>query len=138
MRLGDALGAAGRGLAVGVVDARHAQGDDLDAVAVLVLVGGDRRAGVQRAGEDQADAALLEHVGDLVARAGLQAAVGDALEAEGVRVVVGRLERVPHVQLDVVDAVERHEVVIGDRREAGRGGNLLSQSSALLGRLGPR
>jgi hypothetical protein len=51
-------------------------------------MGGDRRVGVQRAGEDETDAALLQDVGDPVARAGLQPAVGDAPEAERVRVVV--------------------------------------------------
>ena len=55
----------------------------------------------------------LQDVGDAVAHAGLQAGVGDLLEAERVAVVEGGLRGVADVQLDVVDAVERHEVFGG-------------------------
>jgi hypothetical protein len=126
--LGDADGAASGGLAIGVLDARHAEGDHAYPVAVLVLMGGDRGIGVQRAGQHEADAPLLQDVGDLVARAGLQAAVGDAPEAERVRVVVRGLQRVAHVELNVVNAVERHVVVIWDRRGDGRRRGLLGHA----------
>ena len=53
-----------------------------------------------------------------VAHAGLQARVGDLAEPERARVEVRRLQRVAHVELDVVDTVERHRVVLGD---GGRG-----------------
>ena len=71
----------------------------------------DLVVGRQRAGEHEPDAALLEHVRGAVAHAGLQPRVGDLLEAERVHVEVGGLDRVAHVELDVVDAVQRHEVV---------------------------
>ena len=44
VRLGDALGAARRRLALGAVDVGHGQRDDLDPVAVPAVVGGDVRA----------------------------------------------------------------------------------------------
>ena len=110
-RLADALGAALDGLAVGVLDVGDRQRDDLHAVAVAGLVAADLVAGRQRAGEHEADAALLEHVRRAVAHAGLQARVGDLPEAERVHVEVRGLDGVAHVELDVVDAVERHEVL---------------------------
>jgi hypothetical protein len=113
-----------------VVDVGDREGDDLHAVAVLALVDGDRRVRVQRAGEHEADAALLEDVRDAVARAGLEAGVGDLAEAEGVDVVVGRLERVADVQLDVVDPVQRHEVLLGAAVDGGGGGRLLGHGSS--------
>ena len=118
-RLADARGAALRGLAVGVLDVRHRQGDHLHAVAVGGLVGADLVARRQRAREHEPDAALLEHVRGAVAHAGLEARVGDLLEAERVDVEERRLDRVAHVELDVVDAVQRHEVdgVIGLGRD---------------------
>ena len=64
----------------------------------------------------------LQHVGGAVAKPGLEPRVGDRPEPEGVRVEVGRLGGVPHVELDVVDAVQRHEVgVCGGRRRLRRG-----------------
>ena len=67
--------------------------------------------GVERAGQHEPDAPLLEHVRRAVAHPGLQPRVGDLAEAERVDVVVRRLEGVAHVELDVVDAVQRHEVL---------------------------
>jgi len=80
---------------------------------------------VHRAREHEPDPALLEDVRGAVARAGLEAGVGDLAEAEGVHVVVGGLERVADVELDVVDAVERHEVVLRLAAGGGGGGRLL-------------
>jgi hypothetical protein len=56
-----------------------------------------------------------------VAQAGLEPGVGDLAEAEGVDVEEGGLEGVPHVELDVVDAVQGHEVVgsLGARGDDG-------------------
>jgi hypothetical protein len=88
----------------------HGQRDVAHAVAVAAVVVADLVAGHERAGEDEPDAALLEHVGDAVADTGLQARVGDLGEAERVDVEEGGLGRVARPQLDVVDAVERHEV----------------------------
>ena len=64
----------------------------------------------ERPGHHQAHAALLEHVRDAVARAGLQPAVGRLGEAEGVSEEVGRLGGVAHVELEMVDAVNRHPI----------------------------
>ena len=65
----------------------------------------------KRARDDEPDVALLEHVARAVAHAGLGARVRGAAEAERVLVVVRGLLRVADPELDVVPAVERHEVV---------------------------
>ena len=105
---------AARGrLAVGVLDVGHRQRDHLDAVAVAGVVARRSRCPERSApGEHEADPALLEHVRDAVAHAGLQPRVGDLAEAVGVREEVGRLRGVADPELDVVDAVERHEVLV--------------------------
>jgi hypothetical protein len=100
-------------LAVGVVDVRHRQRDHLHAVAVAGVVAPDLVVGRERAGQHDPDPALLEHVARAVAHAGLESGVGDLAEAERVDVEVGRLQGVADVQLDMVDAVQRHEVVAG-------------------------
>jgi hypothetical protein len=94
-----------------VVDVGDGERDDLHAVAVGRVVAADLMVGRQRAGEDEPDAALLEHVRGAVADAGLQPRVGDLLEAHRPRVEVRGLQRVADVELDVVDAVQRHEVI---------------------------
>ena len=100
--------------------------DYLLKAGICHLASGDLVA-AQRAREDEADAALLQDVGDVVAGPGLQALVGDVPEAERVGVEVRRLERVAHPQLHVVDAVQRHLVVLargrdeGGRRDVGHG-----------------
>ena len=79
------------------------------------------RVAPERAREHEADLALLEHVARAVANAGLRARVGDAVEAERVLVVVRRLLRVADPQLDVVPAVQRHEVLAHAARSVLRG-----------------
>jgi hypothetical protein len=111
VRLLDALGAASRRLAVGVVDVGDAERDHLHAVAVLGDVGADLVAGDERAGQDDPDAALLEDVRSPVTHAGLQAGVGHLGEPERADPIGRRLQRVADIKLDVVDAVERHEVI---------------------------
>ena len=69
-------------------------------------------------------AALLEHVRGAVAQAGLEPRVGDLAEAEGVLVEVGGLGGVADAQLDVVDAVERHEGPAARALRRGRRGGL--------------
>ena len=83
----------------------------------------DLVVGRQRAGEHDPDPALLEHVRGAVADAGHEAGVGDLLEAERVDVEVRGLKGVADVELDVVDAVQRHEVVaaLGFRGDDGLG-----------------
>ena len=65
---------------------------------------------MQRARDDEPDLVLLEHVARAVAHAGLRPRVRGAVEAERVLVVERRLLRVADPQLDVIPAVERHEV----------------------------
>ena len=79
-------------------------------------------AALERAGEHEPDPALLEHVRDAVAPAGLEARVGGLREPERVHEVERRLRGVPHVQLHVVDAVDRHAVVCRARAERPRRG----------------
>ena len=66
--------------------------------------------GDERPGQHDPDPALLEHVRGAIAHAGLQPRVADLLEAERPDPERGGLQRIPDVELDVVDAVERHEV----------------------------
>ena len=106
-----AAGAVLDGVLVGGRGVGHAQRDLVDAVAVEGVVGRDLVAALERAGEHEPDAALLEHVRDAVAPAGLEAGVGGLGEAECVHEVERRLRGVPHVDLHVVDAVDRHAVV---------------------------
>ncbi len=101
------------GVLVGGRGVRNAQRDLVHAVAVAGVVIGDLVAAVVGAGEHEPDAALLEHVRAPVAPAGLEAGVGGLGEAERVREVVGGLRRVPDVELDMVDPVDRHAVVLG-------------------------
>ena len=111
VRLGDAAGAALKRLAVGVRRVGDLEGRVLDPVAVGVGVPGDLVVGAERAREDEADVPLLEDVGSAVAEAGLGPRVGDRAEAEGALVEVRGLLRVPHPQLDVIPAEQRHEVL---------------------------
>ena len=91
----------------GVGDAER---DVLHAVAVRGSVLADRRAAAKSARDDEADLVLFEHVARAVADARLGPCVRRPPEAERVLVVVGGLLRVPDPELDVVPAVERHEV----------------------------
>src|SRR5439155_13045604 len=102
--------------------------DVLHAVAVREHVLRDRALGPHGAGEDDPGLALLQDVGGAVADLGLRARVGGDVEAERLGVVEGGLPRVPHVVLDVVDAHERHVVVL-------RG--LLGSLLEILGHRGP-
>jgi hypothetical protein len=62
-------------------------------------------------GEDDPDPALLEHMRGAVADAGLQPGVGAAPEAERACEPVGGGDPVADVELDVIDAEQRHLVV---------------------------
>jgi hypothetical protein len=95
---------------------RDAQGDHPYPIAVALVVLADLVVTAERAGQDQTDAALLEHVRDAIAAARLQTAVSGLREPECAGVVIGGLGRVAHVQLEVVDAVNRHHVVGGRGR----------------------
>jgi hypothetical protein len=112
-----AAGAVGDGVLVGRRRVRHAQRDLVHAVPVARVVGRDLVAAHQRPGHHDADAPLLEHVRHPVAPARLQAGVGRLGEAIRAGEEMRRLRRVAHVELDVVDAVDRHAVL------GGRGGD---------------
>jgi hypothetical protein len=59
---------------------------------------------VEGRGEEDADSSLLDDVAGAVAHPGLEPGVGGLAETEGVGEVVGRLDAVADVELDVVDA----------------------------------
>ena len=103
--------AAGGRLAIGVVDVRDAERDHLHAVAVARDVLADLVSRHERAGQHDPDPSLLEHVRGTIAHAGLQAGVGDLLEAQVLDPERRGLQRVADIELHVVDAVERHEVI---------------------------
>ena len=83
----------------------------LHAVAVRAREARDLAVRAQAAREHEADLALLEHVRRAVADARLGPGVGRTREAERVLVEVRRLLRVADPELEVVPAVDRHEVV---------------------------
>jgi hypothetical protein len=86
------------------------QGDVLDAVAVEGGELADAGVPPQAAREHEPDLVLLEDVARAVADTRLGPGIRRLPEAERVLVVVRGLLRVAHVELDVVPAVERHEV----------------------------
>ncbi|MDF2754385.1 MAG: hypothetical protein K0S82_2768 [Gaiellaceae bacterium] len=109
-RLGNSACAPLDGLAVRLLRARDLQPDRLGAVPVPAGELGDLVLGAEAARQDEADVALLEHVGRTVADARLGARVRGAGEPERLLVVVGRLLGVADPELDVVPALQRHEV----------------------------
>ena len=115
LRLAHAARAAAGGLAPGRFGIVHPQRDIAHAVAVQADVLGDGMIGRERRGEHQADLVLHQHVGSAVARAGLRAAIGRQAEAERGAVEVRGLARVAHVELDVIGAVERQEILLNRR-----------------------
>ena len=108
--LADALGSVLHRVGVGVRGVGNRECDHLDAVTVLGDMAGDLARPEQWGGEDEPDPALLDHVRGPVADAGLEAAVGDRAKAKRVGEPVGGLVRVPDVELDVIDAEQRHRV----------------------------
>src|SRR5829696_1651689 len=110
MRLDNAARSASDGLVEGRRGVWHLQRDVLRRIAVLRREADDRAVGAKPAREHEPDLALLEHVRRAVADTGLRAGVRDAVEAERMLIPEGRLLGVPHPELDVIPAVERHEV----------------------------
>ena len=107
----DAFGAALNRFRIGVARIVHPEGDVAHPVAVPQHVGRDRSVRTQRTREDESDLVLLDEVARAVAHARLGSAVADQLKAECRLVLVGRLLRVADVELDVVGAVDREDVV---------------------------
>ena len=116
--LAHAARAARGGLAPGRFGVVHPQGDVAHAVAVQPDVIGDRMIGRQRRGQHEADLVLHQDVRGAVARAGLRPAIGRQAESERGAVIVRRLARVAHVELHVVGAVERKEILLSLRWDA--------------------
>ena len=119
LRRVDAARAVRHGVLVGLGGVGHAQGDLVDTVAVPRVVGGDLVVALERAGQDDPDATLLEYVGDAVAATGLEPRVGGLREAVRAREEMRCLGGVSDVELDVVDAVNRHGVAGGRMRDRG-------------------
>ncbi len=111
LRLGDAARAALRRLPVRLRRVGDGERDVAHAVAVPRLVARDLVVLVQRRREDEADVALLEHVGRAVADAGLRPRVRRARESHRVLVEVRGLLGVPDPELEVVPAEHGHEIV---------------------------
>ena len=84
VRLDDAASATLNGLAIRVRRIRNRERDVAHAVALRLSPPADLAVAAQAAREDEADVALLEHVGGAVADACLRACVGRAREAVGV------------------------------------------------------
>ena len=113
--LADAAGSALDGFVVRARRFGHAQCDVLDAVAVACTRARNLVSGMQRTGDDKADLPLLQDVARPVADACLRPGVGGASEPECLLVVEGCLLGVPDPELDVIPAVERHEVLAHER-----------------------
>ena len=118
VRLDDAARAALHGLAVRVRRIRDGERHVADAVALRLSPPADLAVSAEAAREDEADVALLEHVRGAVADARLGPGIGRAREAVGVLVEVRRLLRVPDPDLEVVPAVDRHEVVFAHEADS--------------------
>jgi hypothetical protein len=101
-------------LLVGAAGIRHAEGDGAHAVAVPAMEAADGAVTPQRAGHDEPDPALLEDVRDPVAGAGLQSRIGHLRESQGVLEEERGVGGIAHVELEMVDAADRHRV--GERR----------------------
>ena len=99
-------------LAHGRLDVRNLQRDHFDAVAVQRAVPRDVAVGREGAGQHKSDVALLEDVAGPIAAAGFQAHSGDRPEAERLVIEMRRLARVPDIELDVVVAAQREEIVL--------------------------
>ena len=109
-RLHDAARAARDRLAVRLRRVGHGERDVADAVAVARVVLRDLVLLAQRARDDEADVALLEHVRGAVAHSRLGPGVRRPREAHRVLVEVRSLLCVADPELDVVPAEQRHEV----------------------------
>jgi hypothetical protein len=120
LRLGDAAGATLDGFAVGLARVRNEERDVLGRVAVGGGEADDLAVAAEAAREHEPDLALLEDVRGAVADAGLRACVGDPVEAERLLVPVRRLLGVPDPELEVVPALERHEIGAGHGRDLTR------------------
>jgi hypothetical protein len=103
--------AAGRGLAPRRFDVVDREGDVVDPVAVLADVLGDLPVGRERRGEHEPDVVLDQDVAGAIADLRLESAERDRREAPQRPVVGAGLARVADPELDVVDALERQEVL---------------------------
>ncbi len=89
----------------------HLERDHADAVAVLEDELSDRVVGGERGGQDESDVPLLEHVRSQVSMPGFQAAIAGRGESERPRVIRRRLLGIADVELQMVDALDRAEIL---------------------------
>jgi hypothetical protein len=119
--------APGQGGGVGGLGVVDQEADVAHAVAVGADVLGDRRVGRERPGDQEADPALLQHVGHPVAPAGLGTGIGHDLEAERGGQEPCERARVADPPFHVVDAAQRgcarrfRAVLVRGRRRARHG-----------------
>jgi hypothetical protein len=118
VRLGGRLRTAAHRLLerrIRIVDLEH---DVAHAVAVAGDVLGSLVIRRERGGQDEARASLLERIRGLGAASCLETAVGDLREPKRLSIEEGRLLRIAHPELDVVNlsqlerVVRRHERII--------------------------
>jgi hypothetical protein len=88
----------------------HPESDVLDAVAVLVDVGGDLAVWPQRSRQNEADLSLLQDVARAIARSRFGTSIGEDFIAEHSPVEVCGLLRVTDIELDEVRSVDRKGV----------------------------
>jgi hypothetical protein len=98
-------------LAPGRFDVIHRERDVVDAVAVLADVLGDLAVGRQRRREDEPDVVLDHDVARPIAHLRLQATERDRREPPQRPVVGARLASVANPEFDVINALERQEVL---------------------------
>ena len=110
-RLDGRAGAPLRGLGKRRARVVDEERDVLDAVAVAMDVLGDLGVGRQGAGQDERDVVAPHHVARAIANTRLKPGIGDRREAPQGSEVVGGLARVTDPELDVVNALERQEVL---------------------------
>src|SRR5215207_3983875 len=116
VRLLNSAGAALHCLPVCLTRARYLERDAPGAVSVPARELRDFTVHAHPAREHEANVALLEHVRRAVADAGLRPGVRGSREAEGVLVEVRGLLGVADPELEMIPALERHEIVRAHRR----------------------
>ncbi len=116
-RFGHAARTTLHGLPIGLSRVGNGQSGVLHAVAVRAGEARDLAVAAQAARQDETDVALLQQIGGPVADTCLGSGVGRLRKAERSLVVVGGLLRVADVQLEVVPAVDRHEVGVLPHQE---------------------
>jgi hypothetical protein len=77
---------------------------------VKVHVAGDVRVRVEGGSEHQPDLVLHQHVGGAVAQACFRTGIGYQFKAKGGLVIMGRLFGIPHIEFNMIRALQRQEI----------------------------